>query len=230
VDADLQPPPRPPRPTDIELAILRVLWRRGPSTVRQVHDELSRREPAAYTTTLKQLQIMAEKGLVARDESQRAHLYAARHPETARVEYAPIDPHRSDPIARLTAQLQTTSETTLAIDVGDESASGALLADAQREHREAAAQRRAAEASRGHWLPGRRRELERLRHTETQLARRVQQPRRQQAEQRHGARPFVDDRDDDMQYRDLARLIAERRLERETGRTAEITRGRGLGR
>lgn len=70
-----------PRPTDAELAILAVLWRRGPSTVRQVHDELSRREPAAYTTTLKQLQIMAEKGLVTRDESQRAHLYAARYPE-----------------------------------------------------------------------------------------------------------------------------------------------------
>jgi BlaI family transcriptional regulator, penicillinase repressor len=72
-----------PRPTDAELAILRVLWRRGASTVRQVHDELARREPAAYTTTLKQLQIMAEKGLVTRDESQRAHLYAARLPEEA---------------------------------------------------------------------------------------------------------------------------------------------------
>lgn len=71
----------PPRPTDAELAILRVLWRRGPSTVKEVHDELTRRAPAAYTTTLKQLQIMAEKGLVSRDESQRAHLYATRLPE-----------------------------------------------------------------------------------------------------------------------------------------------------
>ena len=70
-----------PRPTDAELAILRVLWRRGPSTVKEVHDELARRAPAAYTTTLKQLQIMAEKGLVSRDESQRAHLYTARLPE-----------------------------------------------------------------------------------------------------------------------------------------------------
>ena len=70
-----------PRPTDAELAILRVLWRRGPSTVREVHDELARRAPAVYTTTLKQLQIMAEKGLVSRDEAQRAHLYAARRPE-----------------------------------------------------------------------------------------------------------------------------------------------------
>ena len=72
-----------PRPTDAELAILRVLWRRGPSTVKDVHEELARRAPAAYTTTLKQLQIMAEKGLVTRDESQRAHLYAARLPEEA---------------------------------------------------------------------------------------------------------------------------------------------------
>jgi BlaI family transcriptional regulator, penicillinase repressor len=72
-----------PRPTDAELAILRVLWRRGPSTVKDVHEELARRAPAAYTTTLKQLQIMAEKGLVTRDESQRAHLYTARVPEEA---------------------------------------------------------------------------------------------------------------------------------------------------
>jgi len=69
-----------PRPTDAELAILRVLWRRGPSTVKDVHDELDRSAPTGYTTTLKQLQIMAEKGLVTRDESQRAHLYTARLP------------------------------------------------------------------------------------------------------------------------------------------------------
>jgi predicted transcriptional regulator len=71
----------PPRPTDAELAILRVLWRRGASTVKDVHDELARSSPTGYTTTLKQLQIMAEKGLVTRDESQRAHLYAARCPQ-----------------------------------------------------------------------------------------------------------------------------------------------------
>jgi BlaI family transcriptional regulator, penicillinase repressor len=73
--------PEIPRPTDAELAILRVLWRRGASTVKDVHEELARRFPAAYTTTLKQLQIMAEKGLVTRDESQRAHLYTTRLPE-----------------------------------------------------------------------------------------------------------------------------------------------------
>jgi predicted transcriptional regulator len=70
-----------PRPTDAELAILRVLWRRGASTVKDVHEELARSSPTGYTTTLKQLQIMAEKGLVTRDESQRAHLYTARLPE-----------------------------------------------------------------------------------------------------------------------------------------------------
>ena len=71
----------PPRPTDAELAILRVLWRRGPSTVKQVHEELSRHSSSVYTTTLKILQIMTEKGLVTRDESQRAHLYTTRLPE-----------------------------------------------------------------------------------------------------------------------------------------------------
>jgi BlaI family transcriptional regulator, penicillinase repressor len=67
-----------PRPTDAELGILRVLWERGPSTVRQVHDVLSRERPTAYTTALKLLQIMTEKGLVRRDESDRTHVYHAR--------------------------------------------------------------------------------------------------------------------------------------------------------
>ena len=68
----------PPRPTDAELAILRVLWERGPSTVRQVHDVLSRERAGAYTTALKLLQIMTEKGLVERDERDRTHIYRAR--------------------------------------------------------------------------------------------------------------------------------------------------------
>jgi BlaI family penicillinase repressor len=67
-----------PRPTDAELAILRVLWQRGPSTVRQVHDSLVRERPTAYTTALKMLQIMSEKGLVSRDDSERTHVYQAR--------------------------------------------------------------------------------------------------------------------------------------------------------
>ena len=68
-----------PRPTDAELGILRVLWERGPSTVREVHEVLSRdAEGTGYTTVLKLLQIMTEKGLVERDEAQRAHVYRAR--------------------------------------------------------------------------------------------------------------------------------------------------------
>jgi BlaI family transcriptional regulator, penicillinase repressor len=63
-----------PRPTDAELAILRVLWERGPSTVREVHESLT---GSGYTTVLKMLQIMTDKGLVVRDESERAHVYAA---------------------------------------------------------------------------------------------------------------------------------------------------------
>ena len=70
--------PTAPRPTDAELEILGVLWRRGPSTVRHVQDDLARGRTVGYTTVLKLLQIMAEKGLVKRDESERAHVYAAR--------------------------------------------------------------------------------------------------------------------------------------------------------
>lgn len=66
------------RPTDAELSILRVLWRRGPSTVRQVHEVLNQGREVGYTTTLKLMQIMAEKGLVKRDESERTHVYQAR--------------------------------------------------------------------------------------------------------------------------------------------------------
>ena len=71
-----------PRPTDAELAILRVLWQLGPSTVRQVHDVLivrsGRERPTAYTTALKLMQIMTEKGLVRRDEADRTHIYHPR--------------------------------------------------------------------------------------------------------------------------------------------------------
>ncbi len=70
-----------PRPTGAELEILRVLWNRGPSTVRDVYEELKRDKPVGYTTILKFMQIMAEKGLVRRDEEQRAHLYEAMVPK-----------------------------------------------------------------------------------------------------------------------------------------------------
>ena len=71
---------RLPRPTDAELAILRVLWKRGPSTVREVHEALHE-QGTGYTTVLKLMQIMADKGLVDRDERQRAHVYTARASE-----------------------------------------------------------------------------------------------------------------------------------------------------
>lgn len=63
------------QPTDAELEILTVLWERGPSTVREVHEVIGRSKPTGYTTVLKLLQIMTEKGLVQRNEEQRAHVY-----------------------------------------------------------------------------------------------------------------------------------------------------------
>ncbi|MBN2216274.1 MAG: BlaI/MecI/CopY family transcriptional regulator [Pirellulales bacterium] len=64
-----------PEPTNAELEILQVLWEHGPSTVRQIHEQLSHRRATGYTTTLKLMQIMVGKGLLARDESNRTHLY-----------------------------------------------------------------------------------------------------------------------------------------------------------
>lgn len=69
-----------PRPTEAELEILTVLWSRGPSTVRAVQEAIVRRTPAQYTTVLKTMQIMAEKGLLRRNEAQRAHVYEAARP------------------------------------------------------------------------------------------------------------------------------------------------------
>ncbi len=88
--------PRPlPRPTDAELAILRVLWEHGPSTVRQVHEALAEARETGYTTTLKLMQIMAEKGLVTRDESRRTHVYTARLTRDADAAPARHRPRRS---------------------------------------------------------------------------------------------------------------------------------------
>ena len=67
-----------PRPTDGELAILRVLWSLGPCTVRQAHEVLNAEKETGYTTVLKMLQIMTEKGLVTREEEGRGHVYQAR--------------------------------------------------------------------------------------------------------------------------------------------------------
>src|SRR5438270_1770781 len=70
----------PQKPTASELEILRVLWSRGPSTVREVHDALSEKKSLGYTTVLKLLQIMTTKGTVRRNETQRAHVYEAGLP------------------------------------------------------------------------------------------------------------------------------------------------------
>ena len=73
-------PPAPNRPTSSELEILRVLWERGPSTVREVYEIVSEEKPIGYTTVLKLLQIMAAKGSVRRNEEHRAHVYEAVQP------------------------------------------------------------------------------------------------------------------------------------------------------
>ena len=67
-------------PTPAELAILQVLWSRGPSTVREIHEVLAREKDVGYTSALKFLQIMTAKGLVTRTEDQRAHIYSAQQP------------------------------------------------------------------------------------------------------------------------------------------------------
>ena len=72
-------PKPPPLPTDGEIAILAVLWRQGASTVREVHEALGKDN--GYTTTLKLMQLMFEKGLVARNERYRSHVYEARAPK-----------------------------------------------------------------------------------------------------------------------------------------------------
>ena len=72
---------KPPKPTPAELEILEVLWTLGPSTVRGVHELLLKRRPMGYTGVLKLMQIMAEKGLVDRNEEQRAHVYKPRVPQ-----------------------------------------------------------------------------------------------------------------------------------------------------
>jgi predicted transcriptional regulator len=69
--------PKQLKPTESELTILRVLWDRGDSTVREVHEILSEHKDAGYTTTLKLMQIMFEKGIVKRDDSSKTHIYRA---------------------------------------------------------------------------------------------------------------------------------------------------------
>jgi BlaI family transcriptional regulator, penicillinase repressor len=72
-----------PRPTEGELELLRILWQKGSATVRDLHDEVNRTRPLGYTSVLKLLQIMTEKGLVEREESNKAHVYRAAASEGA---------------------------------------------------------------------------------------------------------------------------------------------------
>ena len=83
----MKPPTR--KPTDAELAILRILWTRGPSTVRDVATEMGREE--AYTTVLKLLQIMTDKQLVRRNEAERTHVYEAAHSEAQMQQHLVAD-------------------------------------------------------------------------------------------------------------------------------------------
>ena len=75
---------KPPKPTAAELDLLRVIWRLGPSTVKDVHQaRLTERPDATYATVLRLMQVMHGKGLLTRDESQRSHVYAAAHAQDA---------------------------------------------------------------------------------------------------------------------------------------------------
>ena len=76
------PRPAPTQPTPSELQILRILWSRGPSTCRDVHDVLGKTNGVGYTGVLKLMQIMVTKGLVTREEDQRSHIYRAKLSET----------------------------------------------------------------------------------------------------------------------------------------------------
>ena len=72
-----------PRPTEAELELLQILWQKEPATVREIHEALNHDKPSGYTTVLKQLQIMTTKGLVVRDEANRAHVYRAAFTQDA---------------------------------------------------------------------------------------------------------------------------------------------------
>ena len=80
-----------PKPTEAELAILRVVWERGPCTVRQVYDVLAPERESGYTTTLKFMQLMTEKGMLTREEEGRTHLYRATYPEEATQQRLIVD-------------------------------------------------------------------------------------------------------------------------------------------
>jgi predicted transcriptional regulator len=81
----------PPRPTEAELKILKILWDLGPAPVKEVHVRLARLQDYTYTGALRMLQVMLEKGLVVRDASSRSHVYQAAHPREAMEEGMVVD-------------------------------------------------------------------------------------------------------------------------------------------
>lgn len=123
-----------PRPTDGELAILRVLWSRGPSTVREVHDVLRESKDTAYTTVLKMLTIMAEKGLVSRDETERSHRYEAAHAES-RIQGSLVKDLLDRAFDGSALQLVQRALDTRAADAGELDAIAELIAQAKRKQR-----------------------------------------------------------------------------------------------
>ena len=123
-----------PRPTDGELAILRVLWSHGPSTVREVHDVLLETKDTAYTTVLKMLTIMAEKGLLTRDESERSHRYSAVHAES-RVQGSLVRDLLDRAFDGSALQLVQRALDTRAADPEELDAIAALIAEARRKQR-----------------------------------------------------------------------------------------------
>ena len=128
------PPPaatRNARPTEGEFAILRVLWDHArPCTVREVHDALARNKDTAYTTVLKMMTIMAEKGLVTRDESERSHRYQAVSPESA-VQSAMVGDLMQRVFAGSAVQLVQHALDAKAASAEDLEAIGKLLAKAR---------------------------------------------------------------------------------------------------
>ena len=124
-------------PTEGELAILRILWDRGePCTVREVHDALSRSKDTAYTTVLKMMTIMADKGLLSRDETERSHRYAAVHPEPA-VQSALLNDLMQRAFSGSALQLVQRALDTGATSTDDLNAIAAMIAHAKAQRRKA---------------------------------------------------------------------------------------------
>ncbi|MEO6801215.1 MAG: BlaI/MecI/CopY family transcriptional regulator [Rhodanobacter sp.] len=124
-------------PTEGELAILRILWNRGePCTVRAVHDALSRSKDTAYTTVLKMMTIMADKGLLSRDETERTHRYATVHPEPA-VQSALLNDLMQRAFSGSALQLVQRALDTSATSAEDLNAIAAMIAHAKAQRRKA---------------------------------------------------------------------------------------------